>query len=156
MLSLEGAQAGLNWEIILNRRVGYRRLFHNFDPVIVAQMVDDELETALKDPAIVRNRRKVFSVRNNAQVLLDIQRQFDSFDAYLWRCVGYTPIVNHWTTFKEIPSRSIESDTLAKDLKRRGMLFVGTTILYALMQAVGMVNDHLVSCPFRFKPHCPT
>lgn len=149
MLCLEGAQAGLSWETVLKRREGYRRLFHQFKPDAVARMTDKELEEALKDPSIIRNRRKVFSTRDNARVVLKIQEEFGSFDAYLWKFVNHMPIINHFETFKEVPAYSTISDELSKDLKRRGMLFVGTTIIYAFMQAVGMVNDHLITCPCR-------
>lgn len=147
MLSLEGAQAGLSWETILKRRDGYRRLFHQFKPEIVAEMTDSELEEVLKDPAIIRNRRKVFSVRENARIVLKIQVEFGSFDAFLWNFVNDTPIVNHFATIDQVPSHSPISNELSKELKKRGMLFVGKTIIYAFMQAVGMVNDHLVTCP---------
>ncbi len=152
MLSLEGAQAGLSWETILKRREGYRRLFHHFMQEIVAKMTDKELEEVLTDPAIIRNRRKVFSVRQNARVVLEIQAEFGSLDAYLWQFVNDAPIQNHFETIDQVPSNSPISNELSKDLKRRGMLFVGTTIIYAFMQAVGMVNDHLCKCPCREKP----
>ena len=146
MLILEGAQAGLSWETVLKKREGYRRLFHNFDPVKVANMTDKELESLTQDPAIIRNRRKIFSARQNAQVFLKIQEEFGSFDRYVWQFVDETPIVGHWNTWQEVPTRTEQSDRLSKDLKRRGMSFVGTTIIYAFMQAVGLVNDHLTSC----------
>lgn len=149
MLCLEGAQAGLSWETILKRRKGYRSLFHQFKPEIVAKMTDRELEEVLKDPAIIRNRLKVFSVRENARAVLKIQEEFGSFDAYLWKFVNGMPILNHFKTMDEVPSYSPISNELSKDLKKRGLLFVGTTIIYAFMQAVGMVNDHLVKCPCR-------
>lgn len=149
MLCLEGAQAGLSWETILKRREGYRRLFHQFKPEIVAKMTDSELEEVLKDPAIIRNRLKVFSVRENAKVVLKIQEEFGSLDLYLWRFVNDAPIINHFERIDEVPCHSTTSNELSKDLKRRGMLFVGTTIIYAFMQAVGMVNDHLIKCPCR-------
>lgn len=155
MLCLEGAQAGLSWETILKRREGYRRLFHRFHPAPVAEMTDTELEELLTNPAIIRNRRKVFSVRENARIFLKIQEEFGSFDAYLWKFVNHKPIINHWKRTEEVPSRSDISDELTKDLKRRGMRFVGTTIIYAFMQAVGMMNDHLVNCPFRLNPEIP-
>lgn len=148
MLCLEGAQAGLSWETVLKRREGYRRLFHYFDPNKVVKMTDEELEVILKDPAIIRNRLKVMSVRKNASVVLMIQKEFGSFDAYLWKFVKGMPIVNHFETIDELPTHSVVSDALSKDLRKRGMSFVGTTIIYAFMQAVGMVNDHLIHCPF--------
>ncbi len=149
MLSLEGAQAGLSWETVLKRREGYKELFHQFKPEVVAAMLDMELEEILKNPSIIRNRRKVFSVRENAKVVLQIQKEFGSFSSYLWGFVDQKPIINEFKTLKEVPPRSEVSDTLSKDLKKRGMSFVGTTIIYAFMQAVGMVNDHVVTCPFR-------
>lgn len=149
MLILEGAQAGLSWEIILKRREGYRKAFHNFDPVKVAKMSDAELESVLLDQGIIRNRLKVFAARQNAEVFLEIQQEFGSFDQYVWRFVGGKPIVNHWRQFKEVPCFSKESDALAKDLKKRGMTFVGTKIMYSFMQAVGMVDDHLSDCWLR-------
>jgi DNA-3-methyladenine glycosylase I len=146
MLILEGAQAGLSWETILKRREGYRAVFHGFDPQKVAAMKDSELEEALTNPAIIRNRLKVFSTRKNALVFLAIQKDFGTFDAYIWPFVGGTTIVNRPKTMAEIPTRSPESDALSKDLKRRGMSFVGTTIIYAHMQAIGMVDDHMEGC----------
>lgn len=146
MLILEGAQAGLSWETVLKKREAYRRLFHHFDPVRVAKMRDEELENLVHDPSIIRNRRKIFGVRQNARVFLKIQEEFGSFDRYVWRFVGGEPVINHWKVPEEVPSRTTESDALSKDLKKRGMVFVGSTILYAFMQAVGMVNDHLANC----------
>lgn len=146
MLILEGAQAGLNWETILKRREGYRMAFKQFDPVLVAAMTDDELEQQLANPAIIRNRLKVFAARKNAQAFLQIQQEFGSFDQYVWRFVGGRPKINRPATLKDIPSQSEESEALSKDLKKRGMTFVGATIMYAYMQAIGMVNDHVQDC----------
>lgn len=146
MLVLEGAQAGLSWETVLNKREGYRRAFHGFDPARVAAMGDSELEALRDDASIIRNRLKIYSARRNARVFLEIQQAFGSFDAYLWRFVDGSPIVNHWDTFEQVPVTTAQSDALSRDLKRRGMNFVGSTIMYAYMQAVGMVNDHLTSC----------
>jgi DNA-3-methyladenine glycosylase I len=146
MLILEGAQAGLSWETILKRRLGYRMAFHNFDAARVAAMSDRELEELLQNEGIIRNRLKIFGARQNARVFLDIQREFGSFDRYVWGFVGGKPIVNLRKQFKEVPCSSKESDALSKDLKKRGMTFVGSTIVYAFMQAVGLVNDHLVDC----------
>jgi len=146
MLILEGAQAGLSWETVLKKQEGYRRLFHNFDPRRVAEMTDEELENLISNPAIIRNRRKIFSARQNARIFLKIQEKFGSFNRYLWRFVDNKPIVNHWKLLEELPSRTPEGDALSKDLKKQGMAFVGSTIIYAYMQAVGLVNDHLVSC----------
>jgi DNA-3-methyladenine glycosylase I len=146
MLILEGAQAGLSWETILKRRPGYRQAFCQFDPQKVALMTDEELETVLRDASIIRNRLKVFSTRKNAQVFLEIQKEFGSFDLYVWRFVGGTPKINGPETLADIPVRTPESDALSKDLKKRGMSFVGSTIMYAYMQAIGMVNDHIGAC----------
>jgi DNA-3-methyladenine glycosylase I len=146
MLVLEGAQAGLSWYTILQRRVGYRKAFKNFDPKKVARMTDAQLEALLKDEAIIRNRLKVFSTRKNAQVFLAIQKEFGSFDAYLWRFVGGKPKVNRPKSMKDVPATTPESEALSKDLKKRGMSFVGSAIMYAFMQAVGLVNDHTVDC----------
>lgn len=147
MLILEGAQAGLSWITILQRREGYRRAFHGFDIARVAAMADDELAALMEDAGIIRNRLKIESARKNAQAFLAIQKEFGSFDAYLWRFVGGAPKQNRFVDLSEIPVSTAESDALSKDLKKRGMSFVGSTIVYALMQAVGMVNDHLTSCP---------
>lgn len=149
MLILEGAQAGLSWDTILKKREGYRTAFHNFDVVRVATMTDTELEHVLATTTIVRNRLKVFATRKNALAFLAIQKEFGSFDAYLWRFVGGKPIINHWPAGTRLPATTTESDALAKDLKKRGMTFVGSTIMYAYMQAVGMVNDHTTNC-FRY------
>jgi DNA-3-methyladenine glycosylase I len=146
MLILEGAQAGLSWYTILKRREGYRKAFKNFDPAKVARMTDADLKKVLATGKIIRNRLKVFSTRKNAVVFTSIQKEFGSFDAYVWRFVGGRPKVNRPRSMKEVPARSSESDALSKDLKRRGMSFVGSTIMYAYMQAVGLVNDHMVGC----------
>lgn len=145
-LLLEGAQAGLNWATILKKRTGYRQAFHGFDPEKVAKMSDAELGEALKNPAIIRNRRKVFSARNNARIFLQIQKEFGSFDSYIWGFVEGRPIMNHWHRHEDVPVTTNVSDALSKDLKKRGMSFVGSTIIYAHMQAIGMVNDHLTTC----------
>ncbi len=150
MLILEGAQAGLNWETILKKRKGYRNAFHGFDVEQVVNMTDSELERLREDKAIIRNRLKIFSVRNNAKIFIEIQKEFGSFDKYLWSFVDYKQINNYIENKETIPTSSKESDALSKDLKKRGMLFVGSTIIYAYMQAVGLVDDHLVSC-WRFK-----
>lgn len=146
MLILEGMQAGLSWETILKRRKGYRNAFHQFDPKKVANMKDEELEALRKDSSIIRNRLKIYAARQNARVFLKIQEKFGSFDRYLWRYVNENPIVNRWERLADIPTTTKESDALSKDLKKRGMTFVGSTIIYAYMQAVGMVNDHLMQC----------
>ena len=146
MLILEGAQAGLSWETILKRREGYRKAFHNFDFHKVANMSDTELETLCKNPNIIRNRLKVHATRQNAKAFIKIVEEFGSFKDYVWYFVQGKPILNHWHSFKEVPTTTPESKALSKDLKKRGMNFVGPTIIYAFMQAVGMVNDHLVGC----------
>lgn len=148
MLILEGAQAGLNWETILKRRDGYRALFHQFDPIKVAAMSDQELEQVLTNPAIIRNRLKVYSTRANAKVFLAIQKEFGSFHAYLKQFVS-EPIINDCKTKEEVPVTTPISDALSKDLKKRGMSFVGSTIMYAFMQAIGLVNDHTAECFLR-------
>jgi DNA-3-methyladenine glycosylase I len=151
MLILEGAQAGLSWETILKRREGYRKAFHKFDPVKVAKMSDKELEALREDEGIIRNRLKIYAARQNAQVFLKIQKEFGTFDRYLWGFVKGKPIVGHWKSIKETPVSTPESDALSKDLKKRGMTFVGSTIIYAYMQAVGLVNDHSIDCFCRQK-----
>lgn len=146
MLILEGAQAGLSWETILKKREGYRRAFHQFDPIKVSKMKDQALEKLRESPEIVRNRLKIYATRQNAKVFLEIQKEFGSFDRYLWAFVQGKPIKNNWKSFSEVPTKTPESDALSKDLKKRGMSFVGSTIMYAYMQAIGMVNDHLLDC----------
>jgi len=146
MLVLEGAQAGLSWEIVLKRREGYRRAFHLFDPKKVAEMDDEELERVLKEGEIIRNRLKIFAARRNARVFLEIQREFGSFDRYLWGFVEGEPIVQRKKEMREVPCSSKESDALSKDLKKRGMTFVGSKIVYSFMQAVGLVDDHIEEC----------
>jgi DNA-3-methyladenine glycosylase I len=146
MLILEGAQAGLTWETILKRREGYRKAFYGFDAHKVAKMTDADLEGLLMDPGIIRNRLKVYGTRKNAKIFLEIIKEFGSFDDYLWRFVGGNPMVNSWRTFKEVPVLTGESKALSKDLRKRGMTFVGPTIMYAFMQAIGMVDDHLMEC----------
>jgi DNA-3-methyladenine glycosylase I len=149
LLTLEGAQAGLSWTTILRKREGYRRGFAGFDPDAVARFTPESVELLLADPAIVRNRAKVESTVSNASCVLRVQEEFGSFDEYLWRQVEGAPIVGRWRTMAEIPSETAESRALSRDLKRRGFRFVGPTICYAFMQAVGIVNDHVVDC-FRF------
>jgi DNA-3-methyladenine glycosylase I len=148
-LILEGAQAGLSWNTILNRREGYRKAFHRFDPVKVAAYGRHDVARLLKDAGIIRNRLKIESAARNARSFLEVQREFGSFDAYIWQFVGGQPRVNGWRNMRDLPARTPEYDAMSKDLKRRGFNFVGSTICYAFMQAVGMVNDHLVGC-FRY------
>lgn len=146
MLILEGAQAGLSWETILKRRGAYQKAFYNFNIIRVANMSDSELEALCKNPSIIRNRLKIKSAKTNAQIFLLIKAEFGSFATYLWRFVNNSPIMNHWNNLNEIPARSSISEKLSLDLKNRGMKFVGPTIMYAFMQAVGMVNDHILTC----------
>ena len=150
-LILEGAQAGLSWSTILNKRDGYRRLFAGFDVAKVARFTKPRIEKILQDPAIVRNRLKVESTVNNAKAFLEVQKEFGTFSEYIWGFVGGKPIQNRFRKDSDIPATSAESDALSKDLKKRGFKFVGSTIIYAHMQATGMVNDHVESC-FRYKP----
>jgi DNA-3-methyladenine glycosylase I len=145
-LTLEGAQAGLSWETILTKRPAYRKAFADFDPVRVARFTPARIERALGDPGIVRNRLKVESTVGNARAFLEVQREFGSFDGYVWRFVGGRPKLNRWSSSKQVPARTPESDTLSKDLLKRGFRFVGPTICYAYMQAIGMVNDHTIDC----------
>lgn len=146
-LILEGAQAGLSWDTILAKRKHYREVFDGFDPARVARYDGRKVARLLTDPGIVRNRLKVQSAISNARAFLAVQDQVGSFDAYLWSFVQGKPVVNRWQQMADVPNRSAISDALSKDLKKRGFRFVGTTICYAFMQAVGLVNDHLVSCP---------
>jgi DNA-3-methyladenine glycosylase I len=146
MLTLEGAQAGLSWSTILNKREHYRRAFADFDPARVARFTPKRVEKLLADPGIVRNRLKVESTISNASAFLAVQREYGSFDTYVWRLAGGAPRLNRWSSLREVPARTPESDAMSKDLKRRGFRFVGSTICYAFMQAVGMVNDHAVDC----------
>lgn len=145
MIILEGAQAGLSWETILNKREGYRAAFHGFDPVKVAAMTDEDLLERLQNPAIVRNKLKVNAARKNAIAFLKIQEEFGSFDAYLWAYVDNTPVINKFKR-EDVPVSTDISEALSKDLKKRGMTFVGPTIMYAFMQSTGMVNDHVEGC----------
>lgn len=149
MLILEGAQAGLSWEIVLKKREGYRKAFKNFDVKKVAKMNDNELELLIQNPDIIRNRLKIFSVRKNAIVFLQIQKEFESFDNYIWKFVNNEPLINKIENISQIPVKTEISDKISKDLKKRGMSFIGSTIIYAYMQAVGLVNDHTTEC-FRF------
>jgi DNA-3-methyladenine glycosylase I len=150
-LVLEGAQAGLSWITILRKREAYRRAFAAFDPLVVARYDERKIGKLLTDPGIVRNRLKVASAVNNARAFLAVQESLGSFAAYQWRFVDGRPIQNRWRSMAEVPARTALSDAFSKDLKRRGFTFVGSTIVYAHMQAVGMVNDHVVEC-FRQRP----
>lgn len=145
-LVLEGAQAGLSWRTVLERRAGYRAVFHDYDIVRVAAMTDEELAVVLADPGIIRNRQKVASVRANARAAQAAIAEHGSLDAYLWSFVGGTPIINAWASAAEVPSRTELSDAMSRALRKRGFGFVGSTICYAFMQATGMVDDHLTCC----------
>ena len=148
-LILEGAQAGLSWATILKRRSGYRESFADFDPQEVATYTQEKVEELLLNPGIIRNRLKVQGAVTNAQCFLQVQEEFGSFDNYIWQFVNNKPIINHWTSMSQVPATTKESDALSKDLKKRGFKFVGSTIMYAHMQACGLVNDHTTDC-FRY------
>ena len=148
-LMLDNAQAGLSWQTILNKRENYRKAFDNFDPAQIARYNERKINSLLKDPGIIRNQLKVRSAVTNAQAFLETQSEFGSFDAYIWQFVDCKPIRNKCKRFGDIPCTSAESDAMSKDLKKRGFTFVGSTICYAYMQSIGMVNDHLTHC-FRY------
>src|SRR5215467_6936800 len=149
-LVLEAAQAGLSWSIVLRKRDGFRRAFSGFDPEKVARYTPARIQKLVADPAIIRNRMKIEAAVTNARAFLAVQEEFGSFDRYCWKFVDGRPRVNRWKSMKDIPASSAESDAFSKDLKRRGFRFVGSTIIYAHMQAVGMVNDHVLGC-FRYR-----
>jgi len=149
-LVLEGAQAGLSWETILKKREHYRQVFDQFDPILVAMYDQEKVEILMGDPGIIRNLRKIHSAIKNAKVFLEIQKEFGSFDRYIWSFFKGNPIENHFNQLSELPAKTEISEIISKDLKKRGMNFIGPTIIYAFMQAVGLVNDHLVDC-FRYK-----
>jgi DNA-3-methyladenine glycosylase I len=146
LLILEGAQAGLSWSTILNKRGRYRKVFDGFDARRVARYGEQKVAALLEDPGIVRNRLKVHAAVTNAKAFLAVRKQFATFDTYIWSFVGGGPVQNAWSEWKEVPARTQQSDAMSKDLKKRGFTFVGSTICYAFMQATGMVNDHLVTC----------
>lgn len=150
LLILEGAQAGLSWDTILRKRANYRTAFEHFDPKRVASYDRRKIQTLLHDAGIIRNKLKIASAVQNAQALLEVQDEFGSFDQYIWQFVDGKPRVNSWRSLKQIPARTPQSDAMSKDLKKRGFTFVGSTICYAFMQAVGLVNDHVVNC-FRYE-----
>jgi DNA-3-methyladenine glycosylase I len=149
-LILEGAQAGLSWSTVLKKRAGYRKAFANFDAAKVSRFTPAKIEKILLDPGIIRNRLKVNAAVNNAKRFLEVQKEFGSFDTYIWSFVNNKTIVNEWRSDKNVPATSTESDSLSKDLIKRGFKFVGSTVIYAHMQACGLVNDHLVDC-WRYK-----
>ena len=148
-LILEGAQAGLSWEIILRKRQNYREAFHQFQPHIIAKYDGKKRRSLLSNPGIVRNALKIDAAIQNAKAFLAVQHEFGTFDRYIWKFVGHQPKQNAWKSIRDVPNKTSESDAMSKDLKKRGFKFVGSTICYAFMQAVGMVNDHLVDC-FRY------
>lgn len=149
-LILDAFQAGLSWSIILTKRENLRKAFHRFDPKRIAKYTSKDIRRLLANPGIIRNRLKILAAVNNAKRFLEIQKEFGSFDKYIWQFVGYKPIQNRFKTLSEIPATSQESDAMSKDLKARSFKFVGSTICYAFMQAAGMVNDHTIDC-FRYK-----
>jgi DNA-3-methyladenine glycosylase I len=149
-LVLEGVQAGLSWQIVLRKRENYRKVCHDFDPNRIARYGARDVKRLLNDPGIIRNRLKIEAMITNAQKFLGVQKEFGTFDTYIWEFVGGRPIQNNFTSLSQIPATSKESDALSKDLKQRGFKFVGSTIVYAHMQATGMVNDHIIEC-FRHK-----
>jgi len=145
-LVLEGAQAGLSWETILRKRDNFRRAFDNFDARKVSKYDERKIEELLSNEGIIRNRLKILAAINNAKMFLAVQKEFGTFDAYIWQFVGGAPQRNNWREWQDVPARTVESDAMSRDLQRRGFKFVGSTICYALMQATGMVNDHITSC----------
>lgn len=149
LLTLEGAQAGLSWRTVLHKRDGYRKLFKRFDPRKVARFTDQDVGRLMADASIIRNRLKIESTINNARVILDIAKQHGSFDAYIWSFVDGRPIVNHPRKMTDLPAKTAVSDRMSKQMKKDGLRFVGSTVLYAFMQAAGLVNDHLTTCPHR-------
>jgi DNA-3-methyladenine glycosylase I len=150
MLLLEGSQAGLNWLTILKRRKTYKKAYDNFDPEKIAKWTDNKMQKLLKDPGIIRNKLKVSAAKQNAQAYMQIVKEYGTFKMYIWSFVGNKPITNNWESLSEIPATTKESDTMSKSLKKKGFKFVGSTICYAFMQAVGMVNDHITAC-YRYK-----
>jgi DNA-3-methyladenine glycosylase I len=143
---LDAFQAGLNWSIILNKRENFRKAFANFDPVKIAQFDETKIQELLQDAGIIRNRLKVYAAVNNAQKFLEVQKEFGTFDKYIWQFVNSKPIVNSWSNDADVAAKSVESDAMSHDLQKRGFKFVGSTICYAFMQAAGMVNDHTTNC----------
>jgi len=149
-ITLDAFQAGLSWAIVLNKRENFRKAFNNYETKIIAEYDQIKVEELIQDAGIIRNKLKINATISNANVFLDVQKEFSSFDNYIWRFVNGKPIVNHWKSITNLPASTVESDKLSTDLKKRGFKFVGTTICYAFMQSAGMVNDHLITC-FRYK-----
>lgn len=148
-LVLESAQAGLSWITVLKKRANYRDAYDNFDPIKVASYSEEKVNQLLQNTGIIRNRRKIDASINNAKMFLNIQKEFGSFDNYIWKFVNYKPIINKWTHISEIPAKSKLSDEISKDLKKRGFKFIGSTIIYSYLQATGLINDHIINC-FRY------
>ncbi len=148
-LVLESAQAGLSWITVLRKRENYRKHYENFDPVKVSKFDKEKIEEMLKDPGIIRYRRKIESSINNAKRFLEVQKEFGSFDKYIWSYVDNKPIINNWESLKDVPSKTELSDKISKDLKKRGFKFIGSTIIYSYLQAMGIVNDHTTYCKFK-------
>jgi len=146
LLNLEGAQAGLSWYTVLTKRANYAKAFDQWDPVKIARYTDKRVEKLLENPGIIRNRLKVNATVSNAKAFLAVQKEYGSFDAYIWQFVGHKPLINHWEKLSQILPTTLQSDAMSKDLRKKGFKFVGSTICYAFMQASGMVNDHLLSC----------
>ena len=149
LLMLDNAQAGLSWQTVLNKRENYRKAFDNFEPAKIARYNKRKITSLLNNPGIIRNRLKIEAAVTNARAVLEIQKEFGSFDAYIWQFVNGTPIRNRWKSLKEIPATSLQSDAMSKALKKHGFKFIGSTICYAFMQSAGLVNDHLIHC-FRY------
>ena len=145
-LTLEGMQAGLSWQTILNKREAFRQAFDNFNPVIIAAYNDEKISELMNNAGIIRNKAKILACINNAKRFIEVQSEYGSFDQYIWKFVDYKPIINSFNTLKEIPAKTLLSDTISADLKKKGFKFIGSTVIYAHMQATGMVNDHLFHC----------
>ncbi|MBC1912904.1 DNA-3-methyladenine glycosylase I [Listeria booriae] len=148
MLNLEGAQAGLSWRLILNKRAAYKAAFHDFDPDKCAMLTDEELEHIRETAEIVRNKLKIRGVRKNAVAFLKVQAEFGSFGSYIWGFTDGKQIVNHWTDMSQMPAQTALSERISKDLKKRGFIFVGPVIIYSYLQAIGMIDDHVITCPY--------
>ncbi len=149
-ITLDAFQAGLSWSIVLNKRQNFRKAFDNFDPVIISKYSQNKIDELIQDTGIIRNKLKISATITNANAFLEVQKEYGSFDKYIWQFVNGKPIINKWETISKLPASTLESDKLSVDLKKRGFKFVGTTICYAFMQSAGMVNDHIVTC-FRYK-----
>lgn len=149
-LIMESFQAGLSWQIVLNKRENFRKAFDNFDPIKISKYDENKINKLANDASIIRNRKKIEACVNNAQCFIEVQKEFGNFDKYIWQFVNYKPIVNQFSTLSELPAKTPLSDKIAADLKKRGFKFIGSTVIYSHMQATGMVNDHFVDC-FRYR-----